>query len=91
MIVSFRHKGLRRFWTTGNAAGIPPQMARRIEIRLAFLDKARAPADMNLSGFDFHELKGDRKGTFSVHMNGPYTITFGWDEGAILVDFENYH
>ncbi len=46
---------------------------------------------MNLPGFDFHELKGDRKGTVSMHMNGPYTITFGWDEGAILVDFENYH
>jgi len=32
VIVSFRHKGLRDFWTTGSKKGIPAALAPRIEI-----------------------------------------------------------
>jgi len=91
VIKTFRHKGLRKFWNRGDASGLPAPLLRRLQVRLVALNEASAPAEMNISGFNFHELKGDRKGVFSVHVNGPYCITFGWDDGAIDVDFENYH
>ena len=45
-----------------------------------------------MPGFDFHSLKGDRKDTYSVHVNGPWCITFAFADGdAKDVDFEQYH
>jgi toxin HigB-1 len=47
---------------------------------------------MNLPGFDFHGLKGDRRGTFSVTVTGNWRVTFRWrGEDAIDVDYEDYH
>jgi len=35
---------------------------------------------------------GDKRGTYSVNVNGPWCITFEWaDEGATHVDLEQYH
>jgi len=56
------------------------------------LHGATRPEDMNLPGFDFHSLPGDRAGGCTVHVNGPWCITFRWLDGnAIGVDLENYH
>ena len=47
---------------------------------------------MNLPGFDFHALRGFRPARYSVHVNGPWCITFEFEEGeAFRVDFEQYH
>ena len=47
---------------------------------------------MNLPGFDFHPLGGYVPTRYSVHVNGPWTITFGFEKGdATRVDFEQYH
>jgi proteic killer suppression protein len=92
MIRSFRGKPLRAFWESGDASKIGPNLRTRIERRLDALDRASRPEDMNIPGFDFHGLSGSRKGTYSVHVNGPWCITFGWDEAdAVDVDLENYH
>jgi proteic killer suppression protein len=91
VIKSFRHKGLRRLWDDGDASGLPAQLLRRLQTRLVALNEAASPGEMNIAGFDFHELKGARRGVFTVHVNGPWCVTFRWDEGAVDVDFENYH
>ena len=92
MIEWFRHKGLEAFWQTGSTAGIDAGPANRISGRLLFLQAAIRPEDMHLPGFDFRELKGDRAGTYSVHVNGPWCITFRWrDSAAIDVNLEDYH
>src|SRR5450432_1277635 len=42
---------------------------------------------MNLPGFDFHALKGFVPTRYSVHVNGPWCITFEFDSGdALRVD-----
>ena len=47
---------------------------------------------MNVPGFKFHELKGDRAGTYSISVSGNWRITFGWDrQDAINVNMEDYH
>lgn len=59
---------------------------------LTRLDVANAPREMNLPGWRFHELTGDRKGVFSITVNGAWRITFRWDGvDAVDVDLEDYH
>jgi len=60
--------------------------------RLEALDAATTPEDMNLPGFDFHALRGRQPTRYTVHVNGPWAITFEFDDGdALRVDFEQYH
>ena len=92
MIGSFNHKGLEGFFVRGSYRAIPAQYAARIERMLDRLDSAVAPEDMDLPGFKFHELKGKRKGVYSVTVSGNWRITFKLDgDSAIEVDLEDYH
>ena len=92
MIRGFKHKGLERFFRRGDHRGIPAQSAARIERVLDRLDAAIRPDDMNLPGYRFHSLKGDRAGRFAVAVSGNWRITFAFEgEDATQVDFEDYH
>lgn len=92
MLKNFKHKGLERFFGNGNFKGIPARSAERIERWLDLLDGCVTPADMNLPGFGFHELKGDRKGTYAITVTANYRITFGFrGDDAVDVNLEDYH
>ena len=91
MIRSFTHKGLKRFAERGDASRIPVKNTARVRRALLALDAASRPEDLNLPGFRFHRLKGDRAGTFSITISGNWRLTFRWDEGALDVDMEDYH
>ena len=91
MIRSFRGKALESFWLTGRSAKIRPDLKSRCLRRLDALNEASKPQDMNIPGFNFHGLRGTPK-RYSVHVNGPWCVTFGWDENdAVDVDLEQYH
>ena len=91
MIRSFRSKALERLWLTGRSAKIRPDLKSRCLRRLDALTEANTPRDMNIPGFNFHGLRGTPK-RYSVHVNGPWCVTFGWDENdAVDVDLEQYH
>ena len=67
-------------------------MHKRIQVRLEVLHVVLTPDGMNLPGFDFHALRGFVPTRYSVHVNGPWCITFEFDAGdALRVDFEQYH
>jgi proteic killer suppression protein len=92
MIITFNHKGLEGFFVKGSYKAIPAQYAARIERVLDRLDAIVVPEDMNLPGYKFHELKGKRKGVYSVSVSGNWRITFRFDgDNAIEVDLEDYH
>ena len=92
MIKSFRNKALALLWETGASRKIDARMHGRIPRRLDALDEARRPEDMNVPGFDFHSLHGHRPIRYTVHVNGPWCITFEFEDGdAYRVDFEQYH
>lgn len=64
---------------------------RRVRRRLVVLNAARSTAELNIPGFGFHLLRGKPK-RFSIHVNGPFCITFEWVKGdAWRVDLEQYH
>ena len=76
----------------GKSAKVRPDLQARILRRLDALHSAREPAGLNMPGFDFHPLKGPKPTRYSLHVNGPWCITFEWAEGdALRVDLEQYH
>jgi proteic killer suppression protein len=92
MIKSFRHKGLRKFFESGSAAGIQPHHAKRLRVLLAALDTALNIEDMNVPGFRCHPLKGAQRGRWSVWVNGNWRLTFEFKDGhAYVLDYEDYH
>ena len=91
MIKSFTNKQLKALWETGKSK-IDARMHQRILRRLDVLDAATVPEDMGLPGFDFHGLKGQNPARYTVHVNGPWCITFEFRDGdAYVLDFEQYH
>ena len=58
MIGSFRHKGLKEFFETGNKRGIRPELASRLGRRLDVLEAAQELSDIDAHGFNLHKLKG---------------------------------
>ena len=92
MIRSFRHKGLAELWATGKTRKIDAKLHGRILRRLEVLDQAERPEDLNVSGFDFHALRGYQPKRYTIHVNGPRCITFEFHNGdAWRVDLEQYH
>jgi proteic killer suppression protein len=92
MIRSFKSKALADLFQTGKTGKIDTRMQKRILVRLDRLDVSERPEDMNLPGFDFHALKGFSPTRYTVHVNGPWCITFEFDgNDAAHVDFEQYH
>lgn len=92
MIKSFKHKGLKRYFETGNLAGIQAHHANRLRMQLAALDTAQVISDMDIPGFRLHALKGDRAGIWSITVSGNWRITFEFVGGnAYIVNYEDYH
>lgn len=90
MIKTIRHKGLS--WSEGTTAKIDVRMHKRLFVRLDRLNVCKIPEEMNLPGFDFHVLKGFDPKRYTVHVNGPWCITFEFEgEDTVLVDYEQYH
>ena len=92
MIQSWKHKGLKLFYTTGDESGIQPEQAKRLKLIIQLLDIAEKPEHMNLPGMNFHLLKGQLVGFYSVKVNGNWRIIFKFDkQDAILVNYLDYH
>ena len=92
MIKTFKSKPLADLWKKGRTAKIDTKMHERILRRLDRLDAAARPEEMRIPGFDFHPLKGFNPTRYSVHVNGPWCITFEFaGSDAFRVDFEQYH
>ena len=91
MIKSFRHKGLAELFEQGHSSKIRQDLQSRALRRLEALDQSELLTDLNVPGFNFHGLQGRPK-RYSIHVNGPWCITFEWEEGdAVKVELEQYH
>ncbi|RLA25379.1 MAG: peptidase [Gammaproteobacteria bacterium] len=92
MIISFKHKGLERFFKTGNKSGIQANHQARLQLILGRLNASARPLDMDLPGLFLHQLTGDRSDTWSVKVNGNWRVTFQMNgEHAEAVNYEDYH
>jgi len=91
MIRSFRSRTLAALWHSGDATRILPDLVKRLRVRLARLDVATKPEEMNAAGFNFHRLRG-KPIRYTVHVTVPWCLTFEWEgEDAVRVDLVQYH
>lgn len=91
-IKTFKSKALSELWLKGRSAKMDARLSARALRRLDLLNAATEPDDMNKSGCDFHRLEGFRPPRYTVHINGPWCITFEFAEGnAYRIDLEQYH
>lgn len=92
VIRAFRHKGLEAFFRKDDRSKLAADHIGEIERALDRLDGAKMPQDMNLPGWGFHQLKGNRKGSYAVSVSGNWRLTFRFDGAhAVDVDLEDYH
>jgi len=92
MIKKFKSKGLKKLFEIGDVTGIQPQHTQRLRRILALLETADKIEDMDLSGLNLHAVKGNRKGTHAVKVNGNWRVTFKIIDGDVVdVNYEDYH
>lgn len=92
MITSFRNKALADLFHSGKTSKIDAKMQKRILARLDTLNEAVSLDDLKVPGYDFHALRGFNPARYTIHVNGPWCITFEFDgKDAARVDFEQYH
>ncbi len=90
-IKSCKHKGLNELYIDGETTRIGVRYVKNAKFIVDLLGRIKGLGDCETIK-NFHELKGKRKGTYSMHVTGNYCITFKWDgEDAFDLDFEDYH
>ncbi|MDQ0316763.1 type II toxin-antitoxin system RelE/ParE family toxin [Amorphus orientalis] len=92
MIVSFRHKGLKRFYERGDASRLPADQVERIRDILTVLDTAEDLDTIARPSFRLHPLKGSRRGQWAVTVRANWRIVFRFEKPNVIdVDLEDYH
>ena len=92
MIVSFRHRGLERFYDHGDRRRLNPNHINRIKAILSLLDMAHESTELDVSGLYLHRLRGARNDTWSVRVSANWRITFRFEGGDVSdVDLVDYH
>jgi proteic killer suppression protein len=92
MIKSFTHKGLEKFFTTGNQAGIQAIHAKRLRLILALLNDAKQLIDLDAPALRLHALKGEWAGFWAVTVQANWRVMFRFEDGDVyVVDYLDYH
>ena len=92
MIKTWKHKGLRQFFETGNKSGVLAIHERRLKVILQRLSAATRPEDMNTPGMQFHKLAGNLAGFYSVSVSGNWRVIFKFvGQNAEEVNYVDYH
>lgn len=91
-IISFKHKGLEKFFTKGVTAGIQHQHRQKLRLILGMLDAAVCVQDMDAPGLRLHKLTGKRKNDYAVTVSGNWRVTFQFKNGDVyIINYEDYH
>jgi toxin HigB-1 len=94
MILSYRNKQTSDF-ATGKRVKAFSGFERIARLKLDRLEAAISLRDLSaLPGNRFEQLKGDRKGQYSIRVNDQWRICFDWpegDNGPSNVEIVDYH
>jgi proteic killer suppression protein len=90
MIIKLKNKGLEELFIDGNSKRVNQTYHKNIIKLLDLLHGATEPRDL-VGVAKFHPLKGDRKGSYSMHVSGNWVLTFRFDGANVTdVDFESH-
>lgn len=93
MIRSFADKRSAAIFMGLAVRGLPPDIQKRARQKLKMIDAARDIADLRSPpGNRLEELKGDRRGQYSIRVNDQWRICLSWSDGeAYEVELVDYH
>ena len=93
MIRGFADSETQRIWNGERSRKLPADIQDTARRKLRQLAHVRKPDEMRVPrGNRLEELKGKRKGTYSIRINDQWRICFRWVEGdADDVRIEDYH
>ncbi len=93
MIVSFKHKGLKRLYEDDDRSLLAADQVEKIRRILLALDNATSEKALDLPGLKLHSLKGTRQGFWAVTVKANWRIVFHFDEAGNAGDVEliDYH
>ena len=91
--MKFKHKGLQALFERDDSRRISGDLVQRVKHILLLLDAARSPSSIDTRpGFRLHQLKGERRGEWSMRVSGNWRIVFRFVDGeAVDVDLLDYH
>ena len=92
-IETIAHKGLRRFFETGNSKGLVGDVSR-IRKMLAFIDAVSSFDELSLPpNYGLHELVGDKAGRWAMTVTKNWRMTFVKIDDVTIgdLDLEDYH
>jgi proteic killer suppression protein len=89
----FADKETQQLFIIGKSRSIPSDLIKRAIRRLEYIHYASNPTDLLVPPSNrLHALKGDRKGQYSISINGQWRICFRFVEGdAFDVEITDYH
>lgn len=92
-IRSFAHKGLKRLYVDDSAKGLPPDSVDKLRAMLSFLQDMQDPEKLRAFPlWKAHQLTGQRKGVWSLHVTRNWRLTFRIEDDQIFnIDYEDYH
>lgn len=93
MIKSTKGKAIERIISGKLAKGFPPDVVRRAERKIAILDAAQSLDDLRIPPSNhLEQLRGDRKGQYSIRINQQWRLCFIWDgKDAFDAEIVDYH
>jgi len=93
VIRSFASSETERFFATGKSRRLPPEIRKRVAMRLTQLHAAVTLDDLRFPPSNRLEaLKHDRKGQWSIRINDQWRVCFRFERGdAFDVEITDYH
>ncbi|MFT8655908.1 MAG: type II toxin-antitoxin system RelE/ParE family toxin [Acetobacter papayae] len=92
-IESIAHKGLKRFFETGNAKGLVGDVSR-LRKMLAYINAAETFDELAIPpNYGLHALSGDRAGIWAMTVTRNWRLTFRLNDAGAIEDMnlEDYH
>ena len=93
MIQTFANPETERFFATGKARRLPPDILKRAAMRLMQLDGATRIEDLRLPPSNKLEslVRAERAGQWSIRINDQWRVCFRFDKGdAYGVEIVDY-
>jgi toxin HigB-1 len=93
MIVSFKSKEAESIWNGIPSKRIPSYLQDTIRRKLRMINNSISINDLRIPPSNhLEQLKGDRKGQYSIRINDQFRICFEWIDGnSHNIDIVDYH
>jgi proteic killer suppression protein len=93
VISSFRDRETEKIWNQEFSKRLPPAIQQMAYRKLVMLARSKSLEDLKIPPSNrLEQLKGNRRGQYSIRINDQWRICFKFSEGnAFDVSIEDYH